>query len=172
MNTSQLECCIQCDPVLKESIIGVFSVDRLPECNSRYQCGFIANTDIHIGSGKHWCAFYFDKNGKAEFFDSYGKKPSYYNSYFPTWLSEYSQGFVYNSKQIQNETSNMCGFYSLHYLQQRLTGHSMEDIVGYFSSKIFFINDYFIFDYMSHIFSHCIQTDHLYNQICIPLIKF
>ena len=30
MNTSQIECCIKCDPVMKDRVIGVFASDRIP----------------------------------------------------------------------------------------------------------------------------------------------
>ncbi len=47
MNTSQIQCCIECDPTLRPSVIGVFAADQLPKALTKYPCCFIANTDIY-----------------------------------------------------------------------------------------------------------------------------
>jgi hypothetical protein len=54
MNTSQLRCCIACDPLLKRHAFGVFPADRLPGRVSAFPSGFIANTDIHSANGRHF----------------------------------------------------------------------------------------------------------------------
>ena len=65
MNTSQLSCCVHCDPVLAKFVMGIFPADRLPK--NIIPGGFIANTDNSNKPGRHWCAFYFDSSGRAEF---------------------------------------------------------------------------------------------------------
>ncbi len=40
MNTSELECCIDCDMLLKQYVVGVFPIDRLPRDCAKYPCGF------------------------------------------------------------------------------------------------------------------------------------
>ena len=117
MNTSQLLCVVSCDPILSKNIIGVFAADTLPR---RIESGgFIANTDESQNPGKHWCAFYFDGNGRAEFFDSYGRPPLYYNKYFSTCLQ------IYNKDKLQNDFSRVCAQFSLYFLIHRLRGLSM-----------------------------------------------
>lgn len=132
----------------------------------------ILNTDVYAKSGQHWCAFYLNANGKAEFFDSFGRKPSYYNNHFSAWLRKYARTFVYNTKRIQSDTSNVCGLYTLHFLRQRLLGHSLETIVDYFSPYNFYANDFFIYQYMQLVFSNCTYNDHVCNQTCVSSIKF
>ena len=152
--------------------MGVIAADTIPTTISHFFCVFIANTDVHAKSGQHWCAFNISENGKVEFFDSYGKPPIFYNNLFARWLIEHSQSFEYNSKRLQSDTSNVCGLYCLHVLRQRLIGQPMKSIVDYFSTVNYYVNDYFIFQYMSLIFSKCTQTKYVYNQTCMALIKF
>ena len=75
MNTSQLQCMIECDDLLRNSIIGVYAADQLPKGARNYPYGFISNTDIHFKRGQHWCAFFQNEGGDLEFFDSYGRSP-------------------------------------------------------------------------------------------------
>ncbi len=96
MNTSQIQCCIECDPVLRPNIVGAFAADRLPKTPTKYPCGFIANTDIYSNPGEHWCAFYVEKPGVVEFFDSYGNPGGYYNDYFKLRISGHKS--TYNAK--------------------------------------------------------------------------
>lgn len=67
MNTSQLKCIIQCDPVLERRVIGVFAADRLPSALPQTPFGFIVNTDIHSKPGVHWCAVFSDASGRFDF---------------------------------------------------------------------------------------------------------
>ena len=73
MNTSQLECMIQCDPVLEKRVLGVYAADQLPSKIHGKQYGFIANTESSLLSGEHWCVFYDNGQASIQFFDSYGR---------------------------------------------------------------------------------------------------
>ena len=171
MNTSQLWCCIACDPQLQQRILGVFPADRLPKTITTFPCGFIANTDIHTAKGRHWCAFYFSSTQReAEFFDSYGKNPMYNSGHFAKWLDERVSYVTRSRKQIQSNYSKVCGLYCLFYLQQRLAGRSMQEIVKAFSADCLSANDEFIHRYMSATFSHCGVNECGHNQTCKPLI--
>ena len=90
MNTSQLQCCIQCDPVPNDYIVGVFPADGLPQTSPKYPFGFIAKTDQHSKSGKHWCTFYIESPGVVEFFDSFREIPAYYNANFSSWINRHA----------------------------------------------------------------------------------
>jgi hypothetical protein len=114
MNTTQLQCCIACDPLLKRHVLGVFPADRLPGRVSAFPSGFIANTDIHSANGRHWCAFYFpDRGREAEFFDSYGENPAHNSDYFAKWLDKHALHVQWSGRQIQSNYSDVCGLYCL-----------------------------------------------------------
>ena len=167
MNTSQLLCVVSCDPILSKNIIGVFAADTLPR---RIESGgFIANTDESQNPGKHWCAFYFDGNGRAEFFDSYGRPPLYYNKHFSTCLHNSSVVQIYNKDKLQNDFSRVCAQFSLYFFIHRLRGLSMLIIVQQLR-KIDF-KDQYVYDYISTVFPYCVSANILYNQTCLSLKK-
>lgn len=172
MNTSELQCCIKCDPILNDHIIGVFSADMLPQTYQRYPFGFIANTDKHSKAGKHWCAFYAERPGTVEFFDSFGENPAYYNAFFPSWINKNAYTLKINDKVVQGQHSDVCGQYCLYFLHQRLTGKSMHNTLKIFCIENQSDNDYFIYLYILHAFPHCLRSDHVYNQFCKPQIKW
>ena len=168
MNTSQIQCCIDCNPLLKKSILGVYAADQLP-VNLKFPCGFIANTDKHSKEGVHWCSFYFPNSTTVEYFDSYGKSVNYFNDYFPIYVSKFPS-IVTNSKQLQSLYSDVCGMYCMFFLLQRLNGLSFHEIVNSFSN-VHECNDSFVYNYVSNVFVECIQNTCFYNQICKPIIK-
>ena len=73
MNTSQLECMIQCDPVLEKRVLGVYGADQLPSKIHGKQYGFIANTESSLLPDEHCGGFYDNGQGSVQFFDSYGR---------------------------------------------------------------------------------------------------
>lgn len=171
MNTSQLECCIDCDMLLKRYVAGVFPIDRLPNDFVKYPSGFIVNTDVHSKAGTHWLSLYIERNGRVEFFDSYGKPPSYYNNCLTEWINRHSLVIRNNHRRIQGDFSNVCGIYCLHYLHQRRAGRSMEEIVHHFSDTNYRENDQFIFEYFARAYPHCLTSECVYNQTCRSIIK-
>ena len=151
MNTSQLQCCINCSSVLKKSTLGVFAADQLPN-NLSFPCGFIANTDNHMKEGRHWCAFYFPNVNIIEYFDSYGKPIDYFNSYFSDYASYFST-LVVNTNQLQSVKSDVCGMYCLFFLLQRMNNVSFNDVVHSFSN-VYECNDSFVYNYVHTMFPY------------------
>lgn len=169
MNTSQLQCCIDCDPILRDNVIGVYAADRLPRSDCHYPCGLIVNTDIHSKPGKHWCAFYLETSGKVDFFDSYGFDTGYYNQSWKYWVR--NRSVTYNNIRIQSDYSDVCGLYCLYFLRQRLLGQTMDDIVNRFDEENHSLNDYYVYDRMTRVYSMCVENVNEYNQRCTPLIN-
>ena len=169
MNTSQLQCCIDCSSTLKTHIVGVFAADQLPtQLKSGF--GFIANTDDHTKEGKHWCCFYCPEPNVVEYFDSYGKPIYYYNQEFPHYLSKYSN-VVINSRQLQSVYSDVCGMYCLFFLLQRLNKFSFHDIIDMFCNNTEW-NDAYVYNSSVHTFSNCFENRCVYKQSCMPLINY
>ena len=164
MDTSQLECMIQCDPTMKHRIVGVFAADRLPSgiLNGH---GFIANTDPQSQPGRHWCAFFRDDHGAVQFFDSYGLNPRQNSKYFDIWLKENACSITVNSTQLQSNTSVVCGLYCIAFLHHRLSGHTFQDFVNMFTSDQS-ANDNFIYRSISMAYVNCFSSKRVHNQIC------
>lgn len=159
MNTSQLECIVDCDPLLRDHILGVYPSDHLPRNIRKYPYGFIANTDIHTKPGQHWCAFSGDGQGHVRFFDSYGRSPSLNSDHFERWIRLNAKTVTINTRQIQSDDTNVCGLYCVFFLRQWLMHDSMEDIVNSFDTHNTRANDSFILDLMSRLYPGCLGHD-------------
>lgn len=171
MNTSQLLCTLKCDDTLRKDVQGVYAVDALPIGQlEKYPCGFIVNTDPSGMPGKHWVAIYFDAYKTGEFFDSYGKRPEYYNTMFLTFLRRNALFYRYNNKKLQNDYSNVCGHYCVYFLMLRARQNSMQLIID---SLSFINSDQYVFDEISQMYAICFESSNLCkkNLICKSLIK-
>lgn len=69
LSSVQLKCMIACDPLMKDTIIGVYSADKIQKLEA--QRGLIVNTKPSGHEGEHWLAVYNDGNN-VEIFDSLG----------------------------------------------------------------------------------------------------
>ena len=156
---------IDCDPVLNGNIIGVFAADKLPMQLPSTPFGFIANTDIHTKPGKHWCAFFSNKQGHFDFFDTYGKTPLQNSPYFEKWLKIKSRSVKTSSLQIQSDNSAVCGFYCILFLHERLNGSTFLNFMNTFDTSALESNDQFIIDTRSNAFFECAGNGFAF-QIC------
>lgn len=110
---------------------GTFSADMLPDVQKLQPWGFIANTDPHTRSGKHWVAFMGgDHPNTLHFFDSYGRSPWQVYPLWGKWIER--KGFTKlcsSERVVQMEDSNTCGLHCLHYLWHGQTHpHMAEDL--------------------------------------------
>lgn len=168
MNTTQLECCIECDSVLKQYVIGVFPSDRLPEWALPKSYGIIVNTDPANQPGQHWCAIYCDAQGHLEFFDSYGRSPERNSMFITTWIHRRSNHVRFNQKQLQSDRSSVCGQYCLLFLHQRRQGITLRQFLDTFDSSNFDTNDAYVTSVVSTMYPDCVSNMCLFNQTCKP----
>ena len=171
MNTSDLQCCIDCNGVLR-GLVSVYPSDYLPRTFNRLPYGIIVNTDTHYEPGTHWCAIFLDGKGNIEFFDSYGHGPDHYGFFISQFVKQNCmKGLIVNRKRLQSDFSNVCGMYCLFYLYQRLQGVPMRDIFKAFSPVDFSWNDMFIHNITLRIYPWCISNKCLTFQTCKPLFS-
>ena len=112
MLETALESALSKDEFTKKIYGGVVARDELPDKVSYPSC-YIINTRQRTHSGEHWLAVFYDNKGQADFFDSYGHHPSYFN--LTEFLDKTSSSWSYNHKRIQG-LSTHCGYYCLLYL--------------------------------------------------------
>ncbi len=134
MNGQELQRCMEEDRYTRPVFIGVYASNTLPKQKLKtFPCALIANTDPDDKPGKHWCAFYIDLNGKAEFFDSYGFSPKL--KPFKNFLVKNSKtDFIWNTTPLQGPFSSVCGQYCLFYLLHRCRNWSMDEICSFFTN--------------------------------------
>ena len=153
MNTQQLVQVLQTDRATKPYFQGVFPSDQLPLSISHYPAAVVANVDPKGQPGSHWCAFYFTKDRKGEFFDSYGLQPKDYTFAFQDFLTQNSRTWTYNKKHLQSIDSNVCGHYCLYFLIHRCRNLTMKHIVARFKGHLQ-QNDRFVYRFITKHFGH------------------
>lgn len=168
MNTHQLECCITCDEDMNKTIIGVYASDRIPNEPVSPPYGFIVNTHPYHLPGEHWLAFFVDKHGTLESFDSYGNIPSAYSERFDRLMAKFTRLEI-NRKRLQSSNSNVCGQYCLFYLMCRSRGYSMADILTMFNHT-WEDNDQFVYTFINDRFNCCMNNLPNICQSCIKLL--
>lgn len=156
MNTREIAGVLKLLPYTKSSFQGVFPSDRLPSKIQRYPAAFVANVDTHDQPGSHWCAFYFDKDGNGEFFDSYGRKPQELCMNFKYFLENNCKEWIYNTRELQALDSNVCGHYCLYYLVNRCRNIHMKTIVNRFSKQPS-LNDRLVYRFIVKHFGYLIR---------------
>jgi hypothetical protein len=73
---------------------GVFSSDTLPTTPRLLVC----NTDPERKPGQHWIAISVDKNGRGEYFDSFGRPP---NKHFERYMNSNCKRWSFNKRQLK-----------------------------------------------------------------------
>lgn len=92
--------------------LGSFARDELP-AKPAYPSCFILNTEPRSEPGQHWLAIFYNKRGFAEFFDSFGHDPEYFD--LEDYLNKTAKGWSSNKKIIQG-SSDLCGIYCILFL--------------------------------------------------------
>ena len=158
MNTSQLRCATDCDPVMRKKVLGVYARDEVPKEIRTFPTGYIVNTDKSDGLGKHWVAFYGESKEEKEFFDSYGHSPSHFSF----------EANTYNDKRLQSNTSRVCGQYCLYYLLNRCRGVTMESLLRPFGNDLK-ANDNYVYEYIQTSFPYCFYHTCTRQTCCAEL---
>ena len=170
MNTNQLKEAVRQDKSAKQQFRGVFPSDLLPKEVTIYPSAYIANVDPSSKAGSHWVAFYFTKDKKGEFFDSYGQSPELYTDIFKDFLQDNSQEWTFNRRELQSMNSRVCGQYCVFYVILRCRGNSMEAVVRRFSNKKQ-LNDGFVDAFVNKYFPFSLAEDSRVirpKQVSIP----
>ena len=140
METKQLENLLQHHPATRHSFGGVLALDQLP-IRATKTC-YVINLDESREPGSHWVEVYFGRSGIGEYFDSYGLPP--YPITIRNLLSDNSVTWKYNSKQLKDVRTTVCGQYCAFYLIMRSSGISMDRFISQFSNSRFLTNDRYV----------------------------
>lgn len=146
MNSTQLHRILSTNVHTQKNFLGVFASDQLPIRIRRYPVCFIANVDPASEHGSHWLAFYLYSSQHLEFFDSFGRAPSYFQG--PIW--NYIRRFPcvkFNEMTLQSNVSAVCGQYCIYYLYCKCRGYSLRDVLRSFVSHELW-NDRNVYDFV------------------------
>ena len=140
MFSSQIRNALLSDPYVSDYFAGVFPCDQLQQLRVTVPCAVVANTDPSYRKGEHWVAFHVDRNGRSEYFDSYGFPPvqkEFLQFALRTLKDVDSNGekVTFNNVQLQALDSNVCGQYCIAYLAKKARGTSMPAIIKTYSGS-------------------------------------
>jgi len=117
--------------------------DKLPSVINKNEAS-IVNLDNDSGPGTHWVLiFNSDKYFKnVYYFDSYGVAPP---KEIEKYLRTSRKKIAYNSSQLQNIVSTMCGFFTVYVAKGRSFYDVLYDLSQLDKSK----NDHFLQSYFN-----------------------
>ena len=118
---------LQSNPATSSIFVGCFPADRVPQQVDSVPAAFILNSDPAHKKGSHWVALFCGE--RVEFFDSFGRKPSYYGFNSPILDNAFSQ-----SCQFQSDLSTVCGQYCMFFVHSRCSGLSFDQFLSKFSA--------------------------------------
>ena len=125
MNTLQINRALKDNKFFR----GTHPLNHIPCAIPDVDQGFIVNTDPCKDDGQHWVESVILRNGKGEYFDSFGRPP-------PQEIAQYfsNHATAYNSsrKVIQHPFSSSCGLYCIQYINHRSRGRDLKSFVASF----------------------------------------
>ena len=158
MNGIQIVDAIQKIPNLSSKFKGCFLNNNLPyDVYKSKESFFIVNT-LTQPSNKigHWLLFY-KINHCLFFFDSFSLEPLAYGGEISKFFNEYPYHKILGTNhQVQNESSYVCGAYTIFFASMMSNGYSLEKINSTFTKNTTKKND-------------LIVTNFLYSSIGIEL---
>lgn len=123
---------------LSNHTVGVYPNDLIPQIWQK-PIAFICNTDDSKKPGSHWISIYVNKKSEAFFFDSYGLEP--YVTNIANLLRKNCKTVKFNDRQIQSESSSVCGQFCLMFLYYMTHGIDANSFLNLFSEKNLLTND-------------------------------
>jgi len=111
---------------------GVFPCDQRPY-STKLPLNIIVNTDPSYKPGEHWISISINKQGKGEYFDSFGLPPIV-DDIIKFLEYNCSSGWTYNKKTLQNITSQTCGNYCVLYIIFKCQNYSLRSYLAKFSA--------------------------------------
>ena len=129
----------------------VYPADQIPSRNeiTTYPCCFVANTDPSWMPGTHWVAVFIGRNGRVEYFDSYGRRPM-----SPKMKAFCGTDYIYNPKVVQSIFSALCGHFCIYFLAQRCSGKSVKNIIKQFDENNALYNENLVLTFVHSRFPH------------------
>ena len=122
MNEGELLVAIKSHPVTAKHFYGIYARDELSKVHLPVDGFVIINIDKRKENGSHWVLFSRNRNHTV-YFDSFGLPPL-----FPEFYKFADGTFIYNKRQLQDETSSLCGMYCLYFALQLSLGETIENI--------------------------------------------
>ena len=127
---------------LKKVFVGIFASDELLKYDTTRHSppmAFIINTEPRDKPGQHWVALYIDSDSKAQFFCSYGSRPS---SVILDFCRRYTcPPATFSMWSLQSPAASSCGPWTVLFLASRARGSSLLQFVQRFDHYNWYKNE-------------------------------
>lgn len=141
MNTIELKNYLQ-KFISRDVKIIVCAIDKLPKSlKPGYSYAIITNLSKSNEFGSHWSAIFIDRQHNGTYLDSYGFRPRSW--YLTEFIKKNCKKIIYNTCQLQQLQSKVCGMYAACFLIHMIKGGTLSSFVQKFSKNLL-INDQFI----------------------------
>ena len=111
---------------------------------------FFLNTDTYEGPGEHWCVLSILNKTRAEFFDSFGRSPTWYH--FTTEILRHVKRVKFNEYPVQCFTSATCGHHCIFWAYQRAHGLTASRIMKFYNRGSCKRNDRLVYSFVHRKF--------------------
>lgn len=133
METKEIYASLKTNKSTRNCFLSVFPIDLLPDRETILQktedTYLVINLDPSYKSGSHWVTICLNMDGCNEYFDSYGKKP-------PEIITNYLKAsYILQKKQLQGNTSTVCGQWCIYYIWQKCNGATLKEISDSFKTS-------------------------------------
>jgi hypothetical protein len=132
MNTAEIAHAMSSNRITSSLFRGVFACDEVPP-SMALPAAIIVNTDTTQEPGAHWIAFYQEREGEVEYFDSYGKPLTFYGPKVEVLGKD--KRVISQAHQLQSNLTTVCGQYCMFFLLRRCSGESFAHIVHLFTAS-------------------------------------
>ena len=153
MNTLELTCMLQSDPVISKFNPKVLAKDQFFEVNveRKYRI-FIVNDQEQWKIGNQWLLVVILPQ-EITFFDSFARSPKHYA--MDKYLQKMKRQVVVNEMVLQGPLSNVCGEFCMFFGYFLCRGWRLADILKYFN-KDFTFNEKVVYLQVQKLFpDHC-----------------
>lgn len=137
MDNKQIDSFLSSNKYTKKIYVGCRPCDKLPTWkipDFLLPIGMVINLcdSTRRDDFCHWTAVYVDKE-KIEYFDSSGDDSASSNVYIKSFIDRQEKTFSFNTKQIQDITSDRCGLFVMTYLYAKATKYSLNYFLKLFN---------------------------------------
>lgn len=130
MNTLEIDKILSTSPLTKQTYIGCFAADQIPNMEMvKFPNCLVMNIDPITSKGSHWVCAYSPSPSHIEYYDSLGIWPPP-SIHIANYLSRFKQ-IRYSIILLQSPNSSVCGRHVLFFLFNRCLGTPFEKIVRF-----------------------------------------
>lgn len=116
---------------------GIFPCDKLTDfVIPSFPCGIVVNFDPAKKPGSHWIGLYFDRFKNVEYFDTYARPINTNKNIFKFIQQNGNKAVKYlTGSSVQDDSSSVCGHYTILFLLCRAKKISFSCFVNTFSDQ-------------------------------------